>query len=344
MLFLFGIGGAGAWLFLRLRLPAPSILGSLFAVALTCSLGLKVAFPTGVVSFFSKVTIGAFIGLRFDRNCTKLLRDLAWPSIIVSLWMLGTSIGCGMLLYLFTDLPISTALLGSTAGGVAEMALLALSLGADVASVTLLQTFRLVGSMFVMPLLGARYAGGDRGSLDEELPPCSSSCDSSDSSPWRYATFVGLALLGGWVGTISHVPAGSLLGSMFLVGVFCALGIPMWSPPKIIRSIAQTGVGITIGLSMTEDTFRQLYFMLPPVLLLTGGMIACAVALGFLLKRITGWDLVTCLLSASPAGLTQMGAIADEMGADPLIVSLMHTVRLVSILIVMPFSLSALLS
>jgi len=53
---------------------------------------------------------------------------------------------------------------------------------------------------------------------------------------------------------------------------------------------------------------------------------------------------VTCLLSASPAGLTQMGAIADEMGADPLIVSLMHTVRLVSILIVMPFSLSTLLS
>jgi len=249
-----------------------------------------------------------------------------------------------MLLYLFTDLPISTALLGSTAGGVAEMALLALSLGADVASVTLLQTFRLVGSMFVMPLLGARYAGGDGGSLDEERPPCSSNCDSSDLKPWRYVTFVGLALLGGWVGTISHVPAGSLLGSMFFVGIFCALGVSMWSPPKIIRSIAQTGVGITIGLSMTEETFKQLYFMLPPVLLLTGGMIACAVALGFLLRRITGWDLVTCLLSASPAGLTQMGAIADEMGADPLIVSLMHTVRLVSILIVMPFSLSALLS
>lgn len=329
------------WLFVWLRFPAPSILGPVFVTASLCALGAKIPFPADTVAFFSKVIIGAFIGLRFDRNCAKLLRELAWPSLIVSLWMLGTSIGCGMLLYLFTDLPISTALLGSTAGGVAEMALLALSLGVDVASVTILQVFRLIGSMFVMPLLGAKYAKGGLNSLNGEALPCAA-LDSPNV--WGYVAFIGFALIGGLVGTISRIPAGTLLGSMAFVGAFCALGVPMWSPPKIIRSIAQAGVGITIGLYITEETLRQFYFMLFPILLLTAGMIVCGVILSFILKRITNWDLVTCLLSASPAGLTQMCAIADEMGADPLIVSLMHTVRLVSILFVMPFLLFALLT
>ena len=145
------------------------------------------------------------------------------------------------------------------------------------------------------------------------------------------------------MGTLSRIPAGTLLGSMLSVGLFRALGMPMWSPPKIFQSIAQIGVGITIGLYITKDTLQQLYSMLGPVLLLTTGMIVCGIILSYVLKRITNWDWATCLLSASPAGLTQMGAIADEMGANPIIVSLMHTVRLASILLVIPLLVTILL-
>jgi len=323
-----------------LRFPAPNILGPLLAISLVSACGLKVSFPENTVSFFSKVIIGAFIGLRFDQNCTKLLRDLTWPAIIVSLWMLGSSVGCGMLLYHFTNLPSTTALVGSTAGGITEMALLAMSLEADVASITILQVFRLAGSMFIMPLLAARHASKRSGIIlnNGTLP-----CETDDLNIWRYLVFVSLAFIGGLMGTLSRIPAGTLLGSMLSVGLFRALGMPMWSPPKIFQSIAQIGVGITIGLYITKDTLQQLYSMLGPVLLLTTGMIVCGIILSYVLKRITNWDWATCLLSASPAGLTQMGAIADEMGANPIIVSLMHTVRLASILLVIPLLVTILL-
>jgi hypothetical protein len=338
LFFLFGTGGCVAWCALQFRLPAPFVLGPLLSTALLWSLDVNISFPTNVVSFLSKITIGSFIGLRFDRNCAKLLGNLAWPSILQSFWMLSTSLVCAFLLYTLTDLPLSTALLGSTTGGVAEMALFALSLNVDVANVTILQVFRLVASMFVIPLLSSKYS-------DQSYQPCRSfsgeekSIDSeilNRSKQREYFIFISLAMLGGWIGTISNIPAGALLGSMVFVGLFCAFGVSMWHPPKFIRSIAQIGVGITIGMYFTRDTFYQFFSMFFPILLLSSAMIVSALVLGFLLKKFTNWNLVTCLLSAAPAGLTQMGAIAEEMGADPLIVSLMHTVRLVSILVILP--------
>jgi len=339
LFFLFGIGGCGAWCASQFRLPTPFVLGPLLSTALLISLDINIYFPTNVVAFLCKIIIGSFIGLRFDRNCAKLLGNLAWPSILQSFWMLSTSLVCAFLLYTLTDLPLSTSLLGSTTGGVVEMALFALALNEDVANVTILQVFRLVASMFVIPLLGSKYS--EKSSL-----PCRSFSDEKMSGnseilnrpkPREYFIFIGLAMLGGWIGTICNIPAGALLGSMVFVGLFCALGVSMWYPPKIIRSIAQIGVGITIGMYFTRDTIYQFFFYVLSVLLLTSAMVVSALVLGFLLKKLTNWNLVTCLLSAAPAGLTQMGAIAEEMGADPLTVSLMHTVRLVSILVILPF-------
>lgn len=109
-----------AWCASQFRLPAPFVLGPLLSTALLWSLDVNISFPTNVVSFLSNITIGSFIGLRFDRNCAKLLGNLAWPSIFQSFWMLSTSLVCAFLLYTLTDLPLSTALLGSTTGGVAE--------------------------------------------------------------------------------------------------------------------------------------------------------------------------------------------------------------------------------
>ena len=65
-------------------------------------------------------------------------------------------------------------------------------------------------------------------------------------------------------------------------------------------------------------------------------MLLCSVLIAELLHRMTGWDYTTCLLSASLGGLSQIAAVAGEMGADPLKVTLLQTVRLLSILLVLP--------
>jgi len=59
--------------------------------------------------------------------------------------------------------------------------------------------------------------------------------------------------------------------------------------------------------------------------------------LAALLYKTTRWNLVTCLLSVNPAGLTQVVFFAEDMGADLLTVSVFQTVRLVGIVTLYPW-------
>jgi uncharacterized membrane protein AbrB (regulator of aidB expression) len=45
---------------------------------------------------------------------------------------------------------------------------------------------------------------------------------------------------------------------------------------------------------------------------------------------------MTCLLATCPGGITQLASISEDLGADPLKVSLLHMVRLFTIFVVLP--------
>ena len=56
-----------------------------------------------------------------------------------------------------------------------------------------------------------------------------------------------------------------------------------------------------------------------------------------ILTRITDWNDMTCILATMPAGLIQIVPIAESYGADVLKVGVLHMVRLLSILILLPW-------
>ncbi|NCC58987.1 MAG: hypothetical protein EOM17_15430 [Synergistales bacterium] len=152
-----------------------------------------------------------------------------------------------------------------------------------------------------------------------------------------YVLFAAVALAGGYTGYALHLPVGILTGSMFSVAAMNLAGKELPPMPPVLRTMAQIGIGVIIASSITMETFRQFSTMALPVVSLTAGMLAASLSLGFLLHRMTGWDYPTCLLSTSLGGLSQMSIISEEMGADPLKVSILQTVRLLSILVVLPF-------
>ncbi|MGB4439313.1 MAG: AbrB family transcriptional regulator, partial [Sedimentibacter sp.] len=61
---------------------------------------------------------------------------------------------------------------------------------------------------------------------------------------------------------------------------------------------------------------------------------------GFILSYITHklfkWDLTTSLLACAPAGISQMSSIALDMNADAVIVSIIQTIRLITIIVFLP--------
>jgi hypothetical protein len=351
-LLLFSVGAAGCLVFKRLSLPVPAILGSLFFAS---ALNLAGFFPETHlqwISRYSNLVIGCYVGLRVNRKSLAFLRELPVPALVVSLSMLILSLLGGGALYMMSDLSPQTAFLGSTAGGIAEMALLSMSLGADVASVTLLQVFRLLSAILITPVVcrvwTKRFGRRERSRFPSPSPlrvepPVAEDGEPAPLGPVAapsakgYVVLLAAALAGGITGYVLRLPVGILTGAMFAVAAVNLLRGELPPMPSILRTVAQIGIGIIIASNITIPTLHQFGMLWLPVVALTAIMLLCSILLGVLLHRMTGWDYPTCLLSSSLGGLSQMSIISEEMGADPLKVSILQTVRLLSILMVLPF-------
>ena len=352
LLLLFLVGSSGYLVFKKCSLPVPAILGSLFFVSALNIAGYFPDAPLLWISRYSNIVIGSYVGLRVNTTSIRFLKELPLPALVISAGMLLLSILGGGALYLISDLSVETAFLGSTTGGIAEMALLSMSLGADVASVTLLQVFRLLSAILVTPFVCRNWTKWfgmrerKRFPGPSPLPVKAPFCENGEPAPLPpeaapslngYSLLIAVAFAGAIAGYLLHLPVGILTGAMFAVAATNLFWVELPPMPSFPRTTAQIGIGIIIASNITTTTLRQFSSLALPVVALTAAMVFCSVLLAVLLHRMTGWDYPTCLLSASLGGLSQMSIISEEMGADPLKVSILQTVRLVSILLVLPF-------
>lgn len=353
-IFGFGIlclcGTAGCLLFRMLRLPLPALLGSLTATATLAMLGFFPATaPVDSMSMFCKVAIGVMMGRRINRQSLKMIVKLASPALLVSIWMILLSIASGQILALLANIPLSTALIGCTTGGVSEMAIFALSKEYDVATITVIQTFRLAGTLALTPWLARKWSARLQGR--GALFPSAESVQvmkggSIDFFP-RNEMFglLALATAGGLVFHLYGVPAGAMLGALVFSGAACIVRNKTYLFPQKITSAAQIGIGIAIAQQFGPDQVEMLTnirFLLSTVAS-TGFIIAGTLLLGFILQKMTGWNPLTCLLSTSAGGLSQMVIVAEEMNADSLTIGILHLARYLAIVSCMPFLITYLL-
>lgn len=345
---------AGYWVFRLLRFPVPAILGSLFFSAALNLAGYPPRFPLQYLSWFSNVVIGTYVGQRVTRSSVRILRELPVPAIIISAGMVAISLAGGGLLVIMSDLPPATAFIGSTTGGIAEMTLLAIALEADVASVSILQIFRLLAAIMATPFFCRKWTAWRSDRYGEAALPCKAEAAPSEpktvptqkfcENPGNYIFLAAAALAGAFTGYALRLPVGILTGAMAAVA---ALNLTRGEQPPMpmkLRTVAQVGIGIIMAANITPDTLSTFLPLVLPIAGITAAMLSASFLLGCLLHKMTGWNYPTCLLSTSLGGLSQMAIISEEMGGDPLKVSILQTVRLITILVVFPLLLTVLFS
>lgn len=230
------------------------------------------------------------------------------------------------------------------------MSLLSLSLGGNPAMVALLQSLRLASVLFCVPLLTPyvrrRFGGGAnaRPCSPEKTPAGEKvkggSMRNGGTAPSRAPggrlLSVSAAAAGGALLSFLHVPAGAFLGAFLSTGILGFFGIRLAGLPSVLRTVAQIGLGAIIGSRFDMQMLRSLGNLLLPILFTTVFMLLWGFVLAFLLHRLTRWNTMTCFVSTCAGGLSQMGIIAEDIGADPVAVSILHLIRLFTILIVMP--------
>ena len=150
--------GAGAWLMARFGRANPWFIGALLvAMGLTIG-GIELSALPQWMSNLAQVLIGVSLGVRFEARFVHTApRWLGWV-ISGTLGMIALSAGFAVLLAWATGVHPATMILGTSPGGIAEMAITAKVLQLGVPLVTALQVCRLVAVlMLVGPLFRWRY-------------------------------------------------------------------------------------------------------------------------------------------------------------------------------------------
>jgi membrane AbrB-like protein len=147
-----GMGAAGAVLGTLLRLPAALLVGSMVVSAAAHLAGLTQARPSTEMVAAAQVVIGTGIGCRFIGASGHLVMRAMRFAAVGGLVSVAAAVGFALFAHLIaTDLPFYGLLLAYSPGGVAEMGLIALSLGIDVAMVATHHLFRLFFVLITAP-------------------------------------------------------------------------------------------------------------------------------------------------------------------------------------------------
>ena len=338
--FLYAMGTAGCITFKKLNLPLPGLLGSLIVTAILAVAGLFPEAPIYEMSSVCKIILGIVIGCRINRESVRLLSGMIFPALLVSVWMVVLSVFMGFFISWLSGMPLSTTLTGAATGGISEMAIFAMSMNYDVATSTMLQVFRLVVVLALTPWIvkkGAEklgYVNDEAQSHDNELP----AVQMLNISKGGILALAAVSATGGFLFEALHIPAGFMLGSLFFTSIYFLVSNRRMKMHNYILYAVQIGLGISIAEHFKPGQFT---FQAGGSFLLS--VFACIVItligstlLAFILYKLTGWDPLTCLLSTSAGGITQMTLVSEEMKADSLKVGMLHLVRYLAIIYCMP--------
>jgi membrane AbrB-like protein len=147
-----------------------------------------------------------------------------------------------------------------------------------------------------------------------------------------------IAAIGGFLFKTLHTPLPWTLGPLAAMIFWNIKGIGKIAWPVTIRNIGLVVLGYTMGSSFTAETVRQIIEQLPSMMMATFFTILMSLVFGYITYRQTNISLESSLIGSIPGGLAQMVVLAEEIpNADLGVVTFMQTVRLLSVVFVVPF-------
>ncbi|GAA0576576.1 AbrB family transcriptional regulator [Caenispirillum bisanense] len=135
------------------HLPAFFLTGPMLGSAVVHLAELTAAHPPPVVVAVAQVVIGASIGSRFVGVPLKSMRDTFFAALGSTSIILVVAAVFSVAVQAMTGIPFSSLILAFSPGGVAEMSLIAISLGRDVAFVSTHHLVRIMLVVMMAPLV-----------------------------------------------------------------------------------------------------------------------------------------------------------------------------------------------
>lgn len=157
---------------------------------------------------------------------------------------------------------------------------------------------------------------------------------------WGVAT-VSIATLGAWLFTMLGLPAAWLMGAMTATAIAAMAGVPV-GLNHVSREIAFLLLGISIGASVTPGIVGEIRAWPGSIALLLTSIAATMFVSSAWLTRVHGWDRTTARSASMPGAFSSVAIIAANSRADLPRVILAQSLRVFTLVALMPPILSML--
>ena len=137
----------------RLGVPAAALSGPMILSAVVHASGLTTAQPPAEVVALAQVIIGTSVGCRFAGFAVRRVLATLGAALVTTLGMLAAGVAFALVIEAATGLPFRALVLAFSPGGLAEMGLISLSLGVDIAFVSTHHLVRIFCVVFLAPLV-----------------------------------------------------------------------------------------------------------------------------------------------------------------------------------------------
>lgn len=335
------VGLAGGIIARRLRMPAAFMTGSMLFVAVFSILTGQMLMPASLKTL-AQIVSGAYIGQQVSKQDLLNFPRLALPiAFLMALFTINT-FALGFLFEQITSMSLVTALLSCLPGGIMDVSLISMDMGAQAEVVATMQLARLVGMLLILPYwiqwILKRFSTGaaapskkqpEKAKLKKTLN------FGTVNQAGNNALILIVSAIGGLLGVALKIPVGALIFSLIFS---CGLKLLKNTAPlsNSIRYLAQIFAGSIIGSTFTKESLSQMGQLIVPAFLMFGCYLLINVTFAYVISKRGILDLKSALFASSPAGATDISLIAGELGGDMPKIAAIQICRTLYTIIVLP--------
>jgi membrane AbrB-like protein len=275
------------------------------------------------------LVLGYVLGSPFTPQVGQHIVSQLPAMMIMTLITITLCLSGGYITGKYLGLHLSTSLLGSMPGGLAQMTIVCEDVeGSDAAAVMMMQTVRMLVTVFMVPFLVLH-------GLADRVDPITKAAAhfNADTIP-TLAAFGGVMVGLVYIGQYIKLPSPYLIAPVIGTAVLVLSGVNAPSLPPTVIALAQVCMSIRMGMAVDVsglDNWKKLLFLNVVSVFL---VILALLGIDFLFARIADISFITAFISTAPGGITEMGLTAMMVHADLSTVIAFQLFRLLLVLLV----------
>lgn len=316
---LYVVAGVGGYVFYRLNMPLPWMIGPLVVTAVIVFFGqVNIRVPVQTRPFGQGI-VASQVGLAFSPVVFASLLDMAPLLVAMAFMTIVTGLLVAMVLSRMAGIPVSSALIATLPTSPVEAAVMGERYDFPPAPIILSQTLRITTVVVLIP--AAIFF------IDDARADAASRFNGHFEILGTVALMM-LAVFGMWLFRKLRVSNPFFLGPLALSSVVTALGIDLPDYPSVILWTAQVVLGTWLGSNFRRELFtsagRLVTASIVSTMLFVGGSALIAVVLSLFIDM--PWEMT--VLATAPGGVTEMALTAKFLHMDVALITAFHIVRI----------------